>query len=205
VSYSREYQQKTGQPVSTFGGHAYDGLMILVQAMQRAKSTDKAQVRHEIEKTKGYIGTGGIVNMTPTNHVGLNLSAFRMLEIKHGDWTLVPGGTAMNMASIVNHAKFAAVIMGVLAIAGCAKFFAEAERDATHGLDPGQGAARACYPMTSRIVSFAPSTKWKVRKLCPRRPPVALPAMLRNSLSIKLTRSCAMDLSFTQFKLAAKP
>jgi branched-chain amino acid transport system substrate-binding protein len=35
VTYSRAYQQKTGQAVSTFGGHAYDGLMILVRAMQR--------------------------------------------------------------------------------------------------------------------------------------------------------------------------
>jgi branched-chain amino acid transport system substrate-binding protein len=90
VNYSREYQKQTGQAVSTFGGHAYDGLMILVQAMQRAKSTDKAQVRDEIEKTKGYIGTAGIVNMSPTDHVGLDLSAFRMLEIKNGDWILVP-------------------------------------------------------------------------------------------------------------------
>jgi branched-chain amino acid transport system substrate-binding protein len=90
VSYSRAYQQKTGQAVSTFGGHAYDGLMILVQAMQRAKSADKARVRDEIEKTKGYIGTGGIVNMSPTDHMGLDLSAFRMLEIRNGDWTLSP-------------------------------------------------------------------------------------------------------------------
>ncbi len=91
VAYAHNYQEKTGQPVSTFGGHAYDGLMILVQAMQRAKSADKAKVRDEIEKTKGYIGTGGIVNMSPTDHLGLNLSAFHMLEIKGGDWTLVPG------------------------------------------------------------------------------------------------------------------
>jgi branched-chain amino acid transport system substrate-binding protein len=91
VDYSRLYQQKSGQAVSTFGGHAYDGLMILVQAMQRAKSADKAKVRDEIEKTKGYIGTGGIVNMTATDHMGLDLSAFHMLEIKGGDWTLVPG------------------------------------------------------------------------------------------------------------------
>ena len=90
VAYSRAYQQKTGQAVSTFGGHAYDGLMILVQAMQRAKSADKAKVREEIEKTKGYIGTGGIVNMSPSDHLGLDLSAFRMLEIKNGDWTLIP-------------------------------------------------------------------------------------------------------------------
>lgn len=91
VDYSRTYQQKTGQAISTFGGHAYDGLMILVQAMQRAKSADTAKVRDEIERTKGYIGTGGIVNMSPTDHMGLDLSAFHMLEIKGGDWTLVPG------------------------------------------------------------------------------------------------------------------
>ena len=90
VEYTRAYQQKTGQPVSTFGGHAYDGLMILVQAMQRAKSAEPAKVRDEIEKTKGYVGTGGIVNMSATDHLGLTLSAFRMLEIKNGDWTLVP-------------------------------------------------------------------------------------------------------------------
>ena len=91
VNYTRTYQQKTGQAVSTFGGHAYDGLMILVQAMERAKSADPSKVRDEIEKTKGYIGTGGIVNMSPTDHLGLNLSAFHMLEIKDGDWALVPG------------------------------------------------------------------------------------------------------------------
>ena len=90
VDYTRTYQQKTGQPVSTFGGHAYDGLMILVQAMQRAKATDPAKVRDEIERTKGYVGTGGIVNMSSTDHLGLDQSAFRMLEIKNGDWTLVP-------------------------------------------------------------------------------------------------------------------
>jgi branched-chain amino acid transport system substrate-binding protein len=91
VNYSREYQKKTGQAVSTFGGHAYDGLMILVGAMQRSKSADKAKVRDEVEKTKGFIGTGGIVNMSATDHLGLDLSAFHMLEIKGGDWTLVPG------------------------------------------------------------------------------------------------------------------
>ncbi|GIK80347.1 MAG: ABC transporter substrate-binding protein [Alphaproteobacteria bacterium] len=89
VDYSRIYREKTGQQVSTFGGHAYDGLMILVEAMQRAKSADKVKVRDEIEKTKGYVGTGGIVTMSPTDHMGLDLSAFRMLEIKKGDWTLL--------------------------------------------------------------------------------------------------------------------
>jgi branched-chain amino acid transport system substrate-binding protein len=90
VSYKNTYEQKSGQPVSTFGGHAYDGLMILVEAAKRAGSWDKAKVRDEIEKTKDFVGTGGIVNMSPTDHLGLDLTAFRMLEIKDGDWTLVP-------------------------------------------------------------------------------------------------------------------
>lgn len=88
VDYKKTYESKTGQPVSTFGGHMYDGLMILVAAMTRAKSADKAKVRDEIEKTKGFIGTGGAVTMSATDHLGLDLTAFRMLEIKNGDWTL---------------------------------------------------------------------------------------------------------------------
>jgi branched-chain amino acid transport system substrate-binding protein len=89
VDYKKTYESKTGQPVSTFGGHMYDGLMILVEAMQRAKSTDKAKVRDEIEKTRGFMGTGGIVTMSAADHLGLDLTAFRMLEIKNGDWTLL--------------------------------------------------------------------------------------------------------------------
>jgi branched-chain amino acid transport system substrate-binding protein len=88
VSYKRTFEQKTGQPVSTFGGHAYDGLMIFVEAAKRAGSFDKAKVRDEIEKTTAFVGTGGVVTMSPTDHMGLDLSAFRMLEIKGGDWTL---------------------------------------------------------------------------------------------------------------------
>jgi branched-chain amino acid transport system substrate-binding protein len=60
-----------------------------VEAIKRAGGTDRAKVRDEIEKTKGYVGTGGVVNMSPSDHMGLDLSAFQMLEIRNGDWTLV--------------------------------------------------------------------------------------------------------------------
>ena len=93
TEYKQAYESATKQPVSTFGGHAYDGLFILVEAMKRANSTDSEKIRDEIEKTKGFVGTGGIVNMSPTDHLGLDLSAFRMLEIKGGDWNLVASGS----------------------------------------------------------------------------------------------------------------
>ena len=63
--------------------------MILVEAAKRAGSFDKAKVRDEIEKTKGFVGTGGIVNMSPTDHLGLDLSSLRMIEVKNGDWKLL--------------------------------------------------------------------------------------------------------------------
>jgi branched-chain amino acid transport system substrate-binding protein len=90
VGYQQTFQAKTGQPVSTFGGHAYDGLMIFADAAKRAGNFEPAKLRDQIEKTAGYVGTGGIVTMSPTDHLGLDLSAFRMLEIKNGDWTLAP-------------------------------------------------------------------------------------------------------------------
>jgi branched-chain amino acid transport system substrate-binding protein len=93
VAYKQTYEKATGQPVSTFGGHAYDGFFILVEAMKRAGNTDGAKIAQEIEKTKGFIGTGGIVTMSPTDHLGLDLSAFKMLEIKNGDWTVVQAGS----------------------------------------------------------------------------------------------------------------
>ena len=89
IDYKTTYERNTGQPVSSFGGHAYDGLMILLDAFKRANSSDSAKLRDAIETTRNFIGTGGVVNMSATDHLGLDLSAMRMLEIKNGDWTLV--------------------------------------------------------------------------------------------------------------------
>ena len=89
VGYKNAYEKETGQPVSTFGGHAYDAFKMLVAAIERAGSSDSAAIRDEIEKTSGFMGTAGEVNMSPTDHLGLDLTAFRMLEISGGDWKLV--------------------------------------------------------------------------------------------------------------------
>jgi branched-chain amino acid transport system substrate-binding protein len=93
VAYKQVYEKTANQPVSTFGGHAYDGFFILIEAMKRANSLDPQKINAEIEKTKGFIGTAGIVNMSPTDHLGLDLTAFKMLEIRNGDWVEVKAGS----------------------------------------------------------------------------------------------------------------
>lgn len=89
LDYKTTYESTQKQPVSTFGGHAYDGLMLLVRAIEKAGSTDGVKVRDALRATKGFVGTGGVVNMSATDHMGLDLSAFRMLEIQGGTWKLL--------------------------------------------------------------------------------------------------------------------
>ena len=88
LDFIKVYREAYKEPVSIFAALAFDAFNIATGAMKRAGSTDKAKVRDEIEKTKGFIGTGGMVNMSPKDHLGLDLTAFRMIEIKNGDWTL---------------------------------------------------------------------------------------------------------------------
>ena len=87
--YAKTYALRWKEHPSTFGGYAYDGLLIAVDAVKRAGGTDKAKVRDAIEKTKGFVGTSGIFNMSPADHMGLDRSAFRMLEARNGEWVLV--------------------------------------------------------------------------------------------------------------------
>jgi branched-chain amino acid transport system substrate-binding protein len=89
TAYKRDYEARYKSDVSTFGGHAYDGLWLAVNAMKRVGSTDKAKVRDALEATKGYVGTAGVVNMSASDHMGLDLTAFQILEVKNGDWTMV--------------------------------------------------------------------------------------------------------------------
>jgi branched-chain amino acid transport system substrate-binding protein len=89
VAYKQAYEARFKSDVSTFGGHAYDGLMLAVEAMKKARSTDKARVRNALESIRGYMGTAGVVNMSAQDHMGLDLTAFRMLEVRKGDWALV--------------------------------------------------------------------------------------------------------------------
>jgi branched-chain amino acid transport system substrate-binding protein len=88
LAYKNEYESRFKSDVSTFGGHAYDGLMIAVDALKRAGVVDKAVVRDAIENTRALMGTAGEFNFSATDHVGLDVSGFRMLEISRGNWTL---------------------------------------------------------------------------------------------------------------------
>ncbi|MEW5862499.1 MAG: ABC transporter substrate-binding protein [Pseudomonadota bacterium] len=89
LDYKREFEGRFKQDVSTFGGHAYDGLMLAVEAIRRAGSTNKEAVRSALESIRGFVGIDGVFNFSPTDHVGLDVSGLRIFEVRGGGWTVV--------------------------------------------------------------------------------------------------------------------
>lgn len=88
AKYKKDYEAKFKEDASTFGGHAYDALMILAKAVEKA-GADKEKVRTEIENMKGFVGTGGVFNFSAEDHNGLAIDSFEMLTVKNGKFTVL--------------------------------------------------------------------------------------------------------------------
>ena len=89
VRYKIDYETKYPEDkVSTFGGHAYDALTILVAAIEKAGSTDKEKVRDAIENLQGVAGTAGVFNFSAEDHNGLDIDSFEMLTVKDGKFAI---------------------------------------------------------------------------------------------------------------------
>jgi branched-chain amino acid transport system substrate-binding protein len=98
LAYKSAYEKAYGAgSVSTFGGHAWDAGQLLAAAVPEAlkkgqpgtKEFRKA-LRDAIEGTKNLAVSHGIVNMTPTDHVGLDQRSRVMVQVVNGKWKL-PG------------------------------------------------------------------------------------------------------------------
>jgi branched-chain amino acid transport system substrate-binding protein len=88
ATYKKDYETAAQEEVSTFGGHAYDALLIVTEALKKAGAPDRAKVREAIENLQGLVGTAGVFNFSPTDHTGLDLNAFEMLTVKDGKFTI---------------------------------------------------------------------------------------------------------------------
>jgi branched-chain amino acid transport system substrate-binding protein len=88
VDYKTAYEARFKEDVSTFGGHAYDSFLML-QAGLKAGGVDKRKARDAIEAIHGMAGTGGIFNLSATDHCGLNPEAFEMLVVKDGKFQVL--------------------------------------------------------------------------------------------------------------------
>lgn len=90
TSFIQRYTDAFGEPPSTFAGHAYDALYLIVEAARRIDGeVTPAALRDEIERTSGWVGIGGTFTFSPQDHNGLSAADLTMYEISGGEWTVV--------------------------------------------------------------------------------------------------------------------
>jgi branched-chain amino acid transport system substrate-binding protein len=88
MGYRKNYMAKYTEPLSSFGGHAWDALHLVAKAL-KAVGCDRAAIRDYLENsTKGFVGQHGIFNYSADDHIGLTKDAFLMVVVSGGDWSL---------------------------------------------------------------------------------------------------------------------
>jgi branched-chain amino acid transport system substrate-binding protein len=88
MEYTTAYKARYNEDISTFGGHAWDALYLVADALKEV-GCDRAKIRDHVENTKGFVGQHGVFNFSPKDHNGLTKEAFQMVVVKNGDWALV--------------------------------------------------------------------------------------------------------------------
>lgn len=95
--YVAKYEAAHGKgSASTFGAHAWDAGILLQNAvpvaLKKAKPGSKefkSALRDALEGLKNVTVSHGIVNMSPTDHLGFDQRARVMVKVENGDWKLI--------------------------------------------------------------------------------------------------------------------
>lgn len=97
LRYIEEYAEFTGgEPVSTFGGHVYDAMLWATAALSSlddglSLAERRAAIRDYIEtEIRDWPGIGGVFNITPENHLGLEYTALTFVRVEDGGYVYFP-------------------------------------------------------------------------------------------------------------------
>jgi branched-chain amino acid transport system substrate-binding protein len=98
LDYIARFEKLRGPgSVSAFGSYAWDASMLLNNAVPIALKAAapgtvefRRALRDALEATKGLADTNGVVNMSATDHLGLDQRARVMVEISNGKWVYQP-------------------------------------------------------------------------------------------------------------------
>jgi len=96
IDYTKTYEAAFGAgSVSAFGSYTWDACLELANAIPQALKAGqpgttefRRALREALESTKDLGVTNGVVNMTKTDHLGLDARARVMVQIKDGKWVL---------------------------------------------------------------------------------------------------------------------
>lgn len=87
--YKKKYEDRFKKEVSVFGGHAWDAMYQLAEAI-RTVGPDRSAIRGYLEnQIKAFAGNNGVFNRSSTDHVGLGKNAYVMVQVKNGQWSIL--------------------------------------------------------------------------------------------------------------------
>lgn len=97
LEYIQDYTAFTdGEPISTFGGHAYDALLWTLEGLESLEEgmsleERRTAVRDYIETNiKDWPGTGGVFNITENDHLGLTYKGLTFVKVENGSFVYFP-------------------------------------------------------------------------------------------------------------------
>ena len=85
-----------GEPISTFGGHAWDGVWMAVDALESLKNglsleEQRAGVRDYLENNiKDWPGISGVFTFSVADHNGLTKDSLLFVKVENGKWVAFP-------------------------------------------------------------------------------------------------------------------
>ncbi|MDD2310194.1 MAG: ABC transporter substrate-binding protein [Desulfuromonadaceae bacterium] len=88
LEFVKDYQKHYRAEGDHFGGHAWDAVMLIRNAIARGADTAPA-IRDQLERTRGFAGIGGSFNYSAQDHAGLGKDAFVLVEVRNRDWMIV--------------------------------------------------------------------------------------------------------------------
>lgn len=88
TQYDKEWRAAYNTDPSTFGGHAYDGFMQVVRALETS-GPDTVKLKETLESGKQFVGITGIFTYVKDNHNGLPNDSLVLAEIKNEKFQLI--------------------------------------------------------------------------------------------------------------------
>ena len=88
MAFVKDYQNHYRAEGDHFGGHAWDAVMLIRNAVDNGADT-AAAIRDQLEKSRNFAGIGGTFNYSSQDHAGLGKDAFVLVEVKNKDWMIV--------------------------------------------------------------------------------------------------------------------
>lgn len=87
MEYWKAYRQRYNEPVSSFGGHAWDAIQLVISAL-KAVGPNPSKIRDYLENLTGFVGQSGVFNFSPQDHNGLSKKDLVMVVVRNQNWAL---------------------------------------------------------------------------------------------------------------------